>query len=312
MEDKKRKVPRASKTPKGEKTPKPSKASSLARGLSMAKVVDKLQASLKNLVEVGVVEDLSALLKAVADNKDNVVALLERGTSMAEEGERLVTDNRDELDSIISKGEKSLAALASSVEPLLENLVGITDMAVRNRDKISSLLTKADDILEDTEGIKALTKSTLFDDLSTIARTVASNSQRIESIIVKADDLLDDTDGLKALMSAPFIDNLNVITGAVAGESKAIASVIGKADDLLDEPEEMKRLLKNAGRMATALADQMEAVAQDLPTLTDGGKYVLDSLHRLLPKVEAIDEKALNNFMLNKGIRVFLKAFPKL
>ena len=312
MDDKTRKVPKAAKSPKIAKTPKPSMTASLARGLSMTKVVDKLQVSLKNLIEVGVVEDLSTLLKAVTDNRENLVALLEKGTSLAVEGDRLVGKNRDELQNIINSGEKSVTALALTIGPLLENLVSITGMVVQNRDRISSLIGKADDILENTDNVKALTQSSLFDDLAIIARTVASNSHKIDSIISRTDDLLDDADGLKALVRAPFLDHLNVITGAVAGESKAIASVIGKADTLLENQEDMRGLLKNSSRIVQALSDQVETIAKDLPSLSGGAKYVIESLYRLLPKVEAIDERALNNFMLNKGIRVFLKAFPKL
>lgn len=220
--------------PRAAKTPRTAKATrAITRGLGMAKMTDRIYATMKNLVDIGLLDDATAIVRAIADNKENLVTLIKKGASLADESSQLVDNNKDKLEKIIADSKKTISSAKSSIEPLFANLSIITENLAKNSGKITSL--------------------------------------------------------------------------------------IDKADKLLDDNDKIKELVHDSGKIVKAFGNHAEPLVNNLVELTNNLNSVFPTMEKILksaaisvPKLENIDRKDLDDFMLKRGIRVFLKAFPRL
>lgn len=301
---------KAEKTPKKRKPAKTSRTSSIAKTLSMTKVMDKLQLTLKNLIEIGLLDDLTVIVKAVSDNKENLVELFEKGTSLAFESNKLLADNKDQVASIIVNGEKSVSQLTESIGPILSGLASITGLIENNSDKIASVIEKADHVLDQKEDIQSIIK-----DAGILVGAAAEKKEDISAIIENLGTIVgalaDQADDIKDVIA-----NAKSLTGAVAGQTQEMSNIISQSDAITktvaEGADDIADVLKDSKEITGSLAKEIRPLTESLPGLSGGLRFLYLTLSRLLPKLEGVNEKSLDTFMMKKGIRVFIRSMPKL
>lgn len=239
-----------------------------------ARVRIAVQPSLK------VFADASAALRARTLLGEKYIDLMTGtpGTERLKNGATLAhTEPTVEIDALI-RGAQEIIVRVNTILPTLQTAVEKIDGFVRQSDVDSTMRSLSDVFNEMTTLLGTLTNlsKTSGEDFSTL---LASLRQSTPALIERLDNTLSRIDKLAAAVPAD-----------------SMAKAINAAP----------RAVNNADK---ALVDLRVALA-DMRDVSEKGAKISTTLQRLLNRLDAIDEKAIREFMQVQGFRVNLTANP--
>ncbi|HEY6518193.1 MAG TPA: MlaD family protein [Roseiarcus sp.] len=269
-----------------------------------------VDAALKSVGELGKqIGPLAARLQTLSDDADrlvqavdpeqvraivgNVQAMSAKGVSVLDQADKLVSDNKDSIQSTLKNADvfsKALADNAPNIDTTLKNLAEISKTVQPVVAQLQSVTQNADRVLKAVDP----------DKVRAIVDNVQNLSAKSNSVVDRADQLLADNSATfhstlqnadafaKTLAdNAPNIDvtlkNLADLSKTVQPVVAQIQSVAENADRVIKavEPDQLHALLSNAQTFSQALADSsdnVKALARDGAVLAG---HLNDSASRL-------------------------------
>ena len=254
-----------------------------------------VDAALKSVGELGKqIGPLAARLQTLSDDADrlvqavdpeqvraivgNVQAMSAKGVSVLDQADKLVSDNKDSIQSTLKNADvfsKALADNAPNIDTTLKNLAEISKTVQPVVAQLQSVTQNADRVLKAVDP----------DKVRAIVDNVQNLSAKSNSVVDRADQLLADNSATfhstlqnadafaKTLAdNAPNIDvtlkNLADLSKTVQPVVAQIQSVAENADRVIKavEPDQLHALLSNAQTFSQALADSsdnVKALARD-------------------------------------------------
>ncbi|MBI5846246.1 MAG: hypothetical protein HZB23_16440 [Deltaproteobacteria bacterium] len=236
-------------------------------------LIGRIADGLKSMTEIGILDDLSGILKTLARNKDYIVTLVEKSYSFSVETNKVWVDRKSNIESMITEGDRLICAFSADSENLAKNVGSLTSDMAAVAGGLSGLVNEASVFLPEVR--------------KTLAEAGGLAAEAGTAIPV-AKEL--------AERSLAAVNQVNAIL-------PTLAATAGDASAMIKEMREMMPQIK-------ALLTGANGLMKEADGLLPKAQRALDALNRALPKLDKVDGKSLKKFFQEDGLRIFLKKLP--
>ena len=110
-------------------------------------ILDTLNTAVRSLADAGIVDDIIAITKAVSQNRERIITLVEQGNRLAIESNQLLLDHEGELSSILHALGRLAGAFSGDTGPLAGDLAGLAGNAMTVAEALPGLIQSTEEIL---------------------------------------------------------------------------------------------------------------------------------------------------------------------
>lgn len=243
-------------------------------------LIGRIADGLKSMTEIGILDDLSGILKTLARNKDYIVTLVEKSYSFSVETNKVWVDKKSNIESMITEGDRLICAFSADSENLAKNVGSLTSDMAAVAGGLSGLVNEASVFLPEVR--------------KTLAEAGGLAAEAGTAIPI-AKEL--------AERSLAAVNQVNAILPSLAATAE-------DASAMMKEMREMMPQIKALLSGANGLMKGAESALRESDGLGQKAVRALDSLNRSLPKLDKVDGKSLKKFFQEDGLRIFLKKLP--
>ncbi len=262
---------------KGELMPGEEKKSRKNEKVGLTSLLGRISDGLKSLTDIGVLDDLSAILRSISRNKDYLLTLVEKSYSFSVATNQVWVDHRDEIERMLSGGEKLLSAFSADSEALAGNVSQLTSDMAKVAGGLENLVSEAGALLPEAKGA----------------------AQDARGLMAEALSLAPAARDLMAEVHAA-ISEVNGILPGLAETAEDAAVLAKEAREIVPAVKEMLPLLKEILTGASGLVKEAEGLVPKI-------QRSLDTLNRNLPKLDRMDGRSIKKFFQEEGVMIYLK-----